>query len=143
MKKEYKIFIIILSLACVGALVFYFLSFSKNKTTINPPIDNFVQSIGQSPVVVGNVINSGIMGTVVLANGKPFEASLDVFLADDLSRPYISIRTHSDGTFQIPLKLGSYVLKPMDPDGPIAPVRKSYDFVVNSGQWLQVKIEYK
>lgn len=104
-------------------------------------IDPFVNSIIVSPVIDDeNIINSGIFGIVMLG-GKPYEASIDILSA--AGAPVISVRSHSDGSFQIPLKPGIYKLKPLDPDGSIAPVKNSYNFTVSSGQWLQVKIEYK
>jgi len=107
--------------------------------------DSFINSVATSPGVEGNIVNSGIAGKVVLLGGGSYEyeASLEIFKKDDLSAPFISVRTHSDGSFQIPLRPGLYVLKPMDPDGDIAPVKKSYDFMVGNNQWLQVKVEYK
>ena len=90
-------------------------------------------------------MNSGIAGKVVLLGGGSYEyeASLEIFKNDNLSTPFISVRSDSKGNFQIPLGPGSYVLKPADPDGPIAPVRDSYNFIVGDGQWLQVRVEYK
>mgnify|MGYP001576748249 CR=1 FL=1 len=103
--------------------------------------DSFINSIIVSPVIDDeNIINSGIFGSIVLGE-KPYEASLDILSA--AGNPVISVRSHSNGTFQIPLKPGIYMLKPLDPDGPITPARSSYNFTVSSGQWLQVKIEYK
>lgn len=136
-KKIYIIVAVFLVLAGVGALVFYFYKTPKN--------DNFIQSTAQAPAVEGDIVNSGIAGRAVLLGGGPYEyeASLEIFKSNNLSTPFISVRTHSDGSFQVPLRPGSYILKPMDPDGPIAPVRDSYNFTVGSGQWLQVKIEYK
>jgi len=124
-------------LAAIGALVFYFYK--------TPKSDDFIQSTMQAPAVEGNIVNSGIAGRVVLLGGGPYEyeASLEIFSVGDLSKPFISVRTHSDGTFQIPLRSGSYILKPMDPDGPIAPVKDSYNFTIGDSQWLQVKVDYK
>lgn len=147
-KKHIIIIVILVVIAGVGALVFYFLPFFHNTPSDTTSVGqakgkSFIESTAQAPAVEGNIINSGIAGNVVLTNGKPFEASLEVFLAQDMSKPFISVRTHSDGTFQIPLKPGNYVLKPADPDGPIAPVKESYNFTIGGGQWLQTKIEYK
>lgn len=144
-KKIYVIVAAFLVLAGVGVLVFYFYKTPKNNSVTPSSIDNFIQSTAQAPAVEGNIVNSGIAGRVVLLGGGPYEyeASLEIFKADDLSKPFISVRTHSDGTFQIPLRPGSYILKPMNPDGPVAPIRNSYSFTVGDGQWLQVKIEYK
>ncbi len=102
--------------------------------------DGAIQSIIVSPQTEDNVITSGILGRIFL-NVMPYEASLDVFSAQGL--PVISIRSHSNGAFQIPLKPGFYRLVPLDPDGPVSPVRDDYNFMVNSGEWLDVKIEYK
>ena len=126
----------------VGALVFYFYETQKNNSVTPSGNDNFIQSTAQAPAVEGNVINSGIAGKVILSDNKPFEASLDIFLSGNIPKPFISIRTHSDGTFQVPLKPGSYILKPLDPDGSVAPVRNSYPFTVGDSQWLQVRVEY-
>ncbi len=104
---------------------------------------SFIESTATAPGVEGNIVNSGIAGKVILVSGKPFEASLEIFTNSDSLTPFISVRAHSDGTFQIPLRPGSYILKPMDPDGPIAPIRNSYSFMVGDGQWLQVRVEYK
>ena len=106
--------------------------------------DSFIDSTVVSPAVESNIVNSGIAGRVVLLGGGPYEyeASLEIFKSNNLSMPFISVRTHSDGTFQVPLRPGSYILKPTDPDGPIAPVRNSYPFTVGDSQWLQVKVEY-
>lgn len=138
----------IVVLAGIGALIFYFYKIYKtpqNNPAATTPQDDFIQNIFQAPAVTGNIVNSGISGRVVLLGGGPYEyeASLDIFKIDDFSKPFISIRTHDDGGFQVPLKPGSYVLKPIDPDGPIAPVRDNYLFMVGDGKWLQVKIEYE
>lgn len=103
--------------------------------------DPFIDSIIVSPVVDDeNIINSGIFGNVFLGE-NPYEASLNVLSATGAL--VISVRSHSDGAFQIPLKPGIYILKPVDPDGVVAPVRNSYNFTIGNSQWLQVKIEYK
>jgi len=135
----------LVALAGVGALVFYFYKTQKNNSVTPFGDDNFIQSTTQAPAVEGNIVNSGIAGRVVLLGGGPYEyeASLEIFKSDDLLTPFISVRAHSDGTFQVPLRPGSYILKPMDPDGPIAPVRNSYPFTVGDSRWLQVKVEYK
>lgn len=105
--------------------------------------DSFIiNSIIVSPQVEDNIVNSGIFGKVFL-NGAPFETSLDILKINNASKPVMSIRTHNDGIFQIPLRPGSYILKPVDPDGFVVPVRDSHPFVVGDNQWLQVKIEYK
>ncbi len=140
-----------LFLVLAGALAFVFYYFQEKKSALPAAIDSqfnstdnsFIESAVQAPAVSGNVINSGIAGRVVLSDNKPFEASLEIFRPDNFKTPFISIRTHDDGTFQVPLKPGSYVLKPMDPDGPIAPVKKSYNFTIGGGQWLIAKVEYK
>lgn len=132
-------------LAGVGVLVFYFYR-KSDVTQISNNLENdksFIQTIAQSPAVEGNIINSGIAGKTVMISGKAFEASLEIFQNDNLSTPFMSVRAHSDGTFQVPLRPGSYILKPADPDGLTAPVKTSYDFTIGNGQWLQVKIEYK
>lgn len=103
---------------------------------------SYIESELQGPAIEGNIVNSGIYGKVVTAFGAPFETSIDVFKVDDISKPFISIRTHSDGTFQIPLRPGYYFLKPMDPDGPLAPTQEKYRFDIGSGRWLQIKVEY-
>lgn len=114
--------------------------------------DSFIEGAVQSPAVEGNIVNSGIAGRVVLLGGGPYEyeASLEIFSASGgsafggkNSTPFISVRTHSDGTFQVPLRPGSYILKPMDPDGLRAPLKDQYMVVIGNNQWLQVKIEYK
>ncbi len=153
MNKKRLIFLIgFVVLAAGGALVFYFYKNSKNVPNSPPEDNNFIQSTARSPAVEGNIVNSGIAGKVVLLGGGPYEyeASLEIFSAKGGSAsggennlPFISVRTHSDGTFQIPLRPGSYILKPMDPDGPIAPARGSYSFTVGNSQWLQVRIEYR
>ncbi|MDP3004326.1 MAG: hypothetical protein Q8N43_02375 [Candidatus Azambacteria bacterium] len=145
MNKKILIAIGLIVLAGVGALVFYFYKTQKNNSVTPSGNDNFIQSTAQAPAVEGNIVNSGIAGRVVLLGGGPYEyeASLEIFKSNNLSTPFISVRAHSDGTFQVPLRSGSYILKPTDPDGPIAPVRDSYPFTVGDGQWLQVKIEYK
>ena len=103
--------------------------------------DPFINSIIISPVIEDdNIVNSGIFGSIILS-GKPYEASLSIFSSTGV--PVISIRSHSDGAFQIPLRPGIYKLKPLDPDGPISPAQNSYNFTVINGQWLQVKIEYR
>lgn len=148
-KKVYIIVAAFLVLTGVGALIFYF--FQGKKSALPAAIDSqsnstnisFIESAVQAPAVSGNVINSGIAGRITISDNKPFEASLEIFQSDNLKTPFISIRSHNDGTFQVPLKPGSYILKPLDPDGPIAPVHENYNFTVGSGQWLQVKIEYK
>ena len=104
---------------------------------------SYIESELQGPAIEGNIVNSGVYGKVVAALGAPFEASVDVFSANDASKPFISIRTHNDGAFQIPLRPGTYILKPMDPDGPLAPAQENYPVNIGSGRWLQIKIEYK
>ncbi|MDP2638980.1 MAG: hypothetical protein Q8P06_02315 [Candidatus Azambacteria bacterium] len=143
MKRNAVIILGLVIFAFVGALIFYFYKTPKNNSDLAPFVDDFIQTSAQAPAVEGNIVNSGIAGKVVVSSGKAFEASLTVYKADDLNTPFISIRTHSDGTFQIPMRPGLYILKPMDPDGPIAPVRESYSFSIGNGQWLQVKIEYR
>ncbi|MFH1990248.1 MAG: hypothetical protein ABIJ19_00075 [Patescibacteria group bacterium] len=146
MNKKLLVFLTgFIILAAGSALVFYFYRTSKNDS-ISPSVNNdFIQAAAQAPAVEGNIVNSGIAGKVVLLGGGPYEyeASLEIFTSDNSLMPFISVRAHSDGAFQVPLRPGSYILKPMDPDGPIAPVRDSYSFTVGNGQWLQVKIEYK
>lgn len=143
-KIKLLILIGIAVLAGVGALGFYFY-----KTPGNPPAplpqDEFIQNTFRAPAVSGNVVNSGIMGKVVLLGGGKYEyeASLDIFKSGDLSKPFISVRSDAAGNFQIPLRPGSYVLKPADPDGDIAPMKQSYSFTIGDGQWLQAKVEYK
>ncbi len=142
MKTKPLILIGITVLAGAGALVFFY----YKKTAQNPaPNDDFIQNSIQSPVVEGNIVNSGISGIVVLLGGGKYEyeASLDVFKANDMSKPFISVRTDSKGSFQIPLRPGSYILKPADPDGTVAPVRGQYPFTIENSRWLTVKVEYK
>ncbi|MEK7087244.1 MAG: hypothetical protein AAB958_00895, partial [Patescibacteria group bacterium] len=112
----------------------------KQLGRVSGKTDSFIDNVIISPETEGNVITSGIFGKIVL-NESPYEASLDIVSANGI--PVISIRSHGDGNFQIPLKPGRYILKPSDPDGPVKPVRNDYNFVVNNGEWLQVKIEYK
>ncbi len=144
-KKILPFLIGLVVLAVAGALVFYFYGNRKNNSVAPSGGDNFIQSAAQAPAVEGNIVNSGIAGKVILLGGGPYEyeASLEIYQNDNLSTAFISVRSHSDGTFQIALRPGSYVLKPMDPDGPIAPTRDSYSFVVGNGQWLQVRVEYQ
>jgi len=151
-KKSLVFLIGLIVLAAGGALVFYFFKTQKNNSITPSGNDNFIQTTAQAPGVEGNIVNSGIAGKVVLLGGGPYEyeASLEIFSASGgsafggkNSTPFISVRTHSDGTFQVPLRPGSYILKPMDPDGPIAPARDNYSFVIGENQWLQVRIEYK
>lgn len=144
MNKKILITIGLIVLAGAGIAIFYNYKVKDKKISSgnNNDGDNFIQSVAQSPAVEGDIVNSGITGNIVFTDGKPFEASLEIFKAGDFSKPFISIRTHSDGTFQVPLKPGNYVLKPMDPDGPIAPAEKNYNFTIGNGQWLQVKVEY-
>ncbi|MEK7578685.1 MAG: glycosyltransferase family 39 protein, partial [Patescibacteria group bacterium] len=86
------------------------------KTNTGPLNDSsFVESTVGAPLVEGNIINSGIAGRIILSDGAPFEASLDVFRADEMSRPFISVRSDAQGKFQIPLKPAVYIVKPMDP----------------------------
>lgn len=115
----------------------------KNKNQKFNNDDPFVQSVILAPRVEGNVVNSGVFGKVVLSDGRPLESSFEIFKRDDASRPFISIRTHDDGTFQVPLRPGFYFLKPLDPDGPIAPVKEKYSFNLGDGQWLQVRVGYQ
>ena len=105
--------------------------------------NTYIEAEIQAPAVEGNIVNSGVAGRIILSDGTPFEASLDVFRADDMSRPFISVRSDSQGKFQIPLKPAVYIVKPMDPDGSRAPLRDQYTVVIGNNQWLQVKIEYK
>ncbi|KKS75436.1 MAG: hypothetical protein UV48_C0012G0008 [Candidatus Azambacteria bacterium GW2011_GWA2_42_9] len=141
-KFKLLIFVGVIILAGIGALVFYFYKTSQNNPAAPASKDNFILNTFQAPAVEGNIINSGISGKVALGDGRALEVFLDIFSNSDFSKPFISVRTHDDGTFQIPLRPGNYVLKPMDPDGPIAPTRDSYNFTIGSGQWLQVKVEY-
>lgn len=104
---------------------------------------SYIETELQAPAVEGSIVNSGITGSVVLSGGRPFEASLEIFKTNDISKPFISVRTHDDGTFQIPLRPGFYFLKPLDPDGPITPLQEKYPFNLRAGRWLKFKIEYK
>lgn len=114
------------------------------KTNVGPLNDSsFVESTVGAPPVEGNIINSGIAGRIILSDGTPFEASLDVFRADDMSRPFISVRSDAQGKFQIPLRPDSYVIKPNHLDGLHAPLRDQYVVVIGNNQWLQVKLEYR
>ena len=101
----------------------------------------YVETELQGPAIEGNIVNSGIYGKVILTNGAPFEASLDVFKTDDALNPVISIRTHDDGAFQIPLRPGSYFIKSLN-SGSFKPVLEKYPLNIGSGRWLQIKIEY-
>ncbi|MDO8743043.1 MAG: hypothetical protein Q7J30_00550 [Candidatus Azambacteria bacterium] len=150
--KTVVIIIGLVVLASAVALGFYFYGTQKNNSNLSPENNNFIQSTAQAPAVEGNIVNSGIAGKVVLLGGGPYEyeASLEIYSANGGSAsggkdgtPFISVRSHSDGTFQVPLRPGSYILKPMDPDGSIAPARDGYSFVVGTGQWLQVRVEYQ
>lgn len=145
MNRKTITIISLIVLVVASALVFYFYKTQKNSSDSSPANDDFIQSTANAPAVEGNVVNSGIAGKVVLLGGGPYEyeASLEIFKSDNLSAPFISVRSHSDGTFQVPMRPGSYILKPMDPDGPIAPVRDSYSFTIGNSQWLQVRVEYK
>lgn len=141
-KFKLLIFAGIIVLAGGGALVFFY----YRKTAQNPaPNDNFIQNSIQSPAVEGNIVNSGISGIVVLLGGGAYEyeASLEIFKADDMSKPFISVRTDAKGSFQVPLRPGSYILKPVNPDGPVAPIREQYAFTVGDGRWLMARVEYK
>jgi len=148
MNRKVLIAIGLIVLAGAGIAIFYNYKVGDKKISSENSKnngDNFIQSVAQSPAVEGNIVNSGIAGRVVLLGGGPYEyeASLEIFKSNNLSTPFISVRTHSDGAFQVPLRPGSYILKPMDPDGPIAPARENYTFTIGDSQWLQVKIEYK
>ena len=141
-KFKLLIFWSIIVLAGSGALVFFY----YRKAAQNPaPNDNFIQNSIQSPAVEGNIVNSGISGIVVLLGGRAdeYEASLEIFKADSMSKPFISVRTDAKGNFQVPLRPGSYILKPVDPDGPVAPIREQHAFTVEDGHWLMAKVEYK
>lgn len=146
MTKPRLLFLIItIILAGVGALVFYYRKSDTSRISDNSENDNsFIQTITQAPAVEGNVVNSGIAGRVILLGGGSYEyeASLDIFKSDNLSKPFISVRSDAKGNFQIPMRPGSYILKPVDPDGPIIPAKNSYQFVIGAGQWLQVRVEY-
>jgi hypothetical protein len=144
MNKKLTIYLVgFIVLAAGGALVFYFYKNSKNNPNPLPANSDFIETTVQAPPVEGNIVNSGIAGKVILISGEPFEASLEIFEKNNPSKPFISIRTHSDGTFQVPLRPGAYILKPFDPDGPAAPIQNSYSFVIGNSQWLQVSIKYK
>ncbi len=104
---------------------------------------SFVETTANAPAVEGNIVNSGIAGRIVLSDGTPFEASLDVFRVDNMSRPFISVRSDSQGKFQIPLRPAVYIIKPNNPDGSRVPLKDQYTVAVGNNQWLQVKIEYK
>lgn len=145
MNKKILMAIGLIVLAAAGIAIFYTYSIgNKDNSVINSDNTSFILGAAQSPAVEGNIVNSGIAGKVVLLGGGPYEyeASLEIFLASDLSKPFISVRSHSDGSFQVPLRPGDYVLKPIDPDGPIAPAKESYNFTIGSGQWLQTRVEY-
>ncbi len=141
MNKKFIILISLIIAASLGAFVFYKY---KNASRPSAAKDNsFIQDIVKAPGVEGNIVNSGIAGIVVLTNDKPFTAMLDVFKADDMSKPFISVIAKEDGTIQIPLRPGSYVIKPLDPDGPRAPIRENYAVNVGPDQWVHIKIEYR
>lgn len=143
--KRITIVIILLIAAVIGAFIFY----RSKSTSLSPKPEkevgdnSFIQNVAQSPAVEGNVINSGISGKIVLTDGRPFIATLDVFKSSDLSKPFISVLSHDDGTIQIPLKPDSYVIRPSRQFGSHISVRDSYTVKIEPGQWLQVKIDYK
>ncbi len=104
---------------------------------------SFVESTAGAPPVEGNIVNSGIAGRIILGDGTPFEASLDVFKADNMATPFISVRSDAEGRFQIPLRPAFYSIKPSNPAGSHTPLKNQYTVSVGNGQWLQVKVEYK
>lgn len=104
---------------------------------------SFVESTIQAPAVEGNIVNSGIAGKIILSDGTPFEASLDVFKADDMSKPFISVRSDAEGRFQIPLKPAVYIIKPNNQDGFHISLKNEYTVIVGNGRWLQLRLEYK
>ena len=148
MSKINRKFIIIIAflIAVLIAGVFAFYKYGKSfepEATLSDRDNSFIQDIVKAPGVEGNIVNSGIAGIVVLADGRPFAAMLDIFKSGDMSKPFISVIAKEDGTIQIPLKPDSYVIKPLDPDGPRAPTRENYAVNVGSGQWVHIKIEYR
>ena len=150
MKKTIIVILVILVItAGVITFIFYkkYLNSASNSTVLNSsdiiPDNSFVEGVVKAPAVAGNIINSGIAGKAVLPDGKPFAAMFNIFKANNASKPFISVIAHDDGTFQIPLKPDSYVMKPVDPDGPRAPKRESYPINIGPGQWVQVRIEYR
>ncbi len=106
-------------------------------------VNTYIEAEVQAPAVSGNIVNSGIAGRIILEGGTPFEASLDVFKADDVSKPFISVRSDAEGRFQIPLGPAVYIIKPNNPDGSHVPLKNQYMIAIGNGRWLQVKIEYK
>ncbi len=104
---------------------------------------SFVESTIQAPAVEGNIVNSGIAGRIILGDNTPFEASLDVFKADDMSKPFISVRSDAEGRFQIPLKPAVYIIKPNNQDGFHMSLKNEYILTVGNGRWLQLRLEYK
>lgn len=123
-------------------LVKYNKSVVTNINLIGEGKNSYIESELQGPAVEGNIVNSGVAGQIILKGGAPFEASLDVFKAGDMSKPFISVRSDAQGRFQIPLRPAVYIIKLNNFDGPLAPAQE-YPLVIGSGRWLQVKIEYK
>src|SRR3989344_8622273 len=106
MSKKNIILISLIIAASLGAFVFY-----KYKNVSKPSVaedNSFIQNIVKAPGVEGNIVNSGIAGIVVLADGRPFTAMLDIFKSGDMSKPFISVIAKEDGTIQIPLKPDTY-----------------------------------
>lgn len=135
---------ILIAVLIGGAFAFYKYGRSDGPGAARIEGDSsFIEGIADSPVVEGNIVNSGIAGRVVLPDGKPFAAMLDIFKSENTQKPFISVIAGEDGTIQIPLRPGSYTIKPLDPDGPHAPTRESYTVNIGSGKWIQIKIEYK
>lgn len=117
-------------------------SFKANISTSDQTKYSDIEAEVQAPAVSGNIVNSGIAGRIILSNGTPFEASFDVFKADDMSTPFISVRSNAQGNFQIPLRPAIYVIKPNNPERSYVPIKNQYTVTVGNGRWLQIKIEY-
>ncbi len=103
---------------------------------------SYVESEVQAPAVEGNIVNSGAAGRIILADGRPCEASLDIFKSDEMSKPFISVRSDNNGAFQIPLVPGDYILKPLGQNG-LKPAQSEYPFTIGAGRWVQIKIIYE
>src|SRR3990167_5189848 len=105
MFKINKKFIIIIAflIAVLIAGVFAFYKYGKSfepEATLSDRDNSFIQDIVKAPGVEGNIVNSGIAGIVVLADGRPFAAMLDIFKSGDMSKPIICVCKKRESTIR-------------------------------------------
>jgi hypothetical protein len=71
---------------------------------------------------------------------RPYQATLTVL--DRSGKQLITFQTDEDGTFQVPLSPGEYILQPETPAGMPYPFGDRQDFSVLPGQFTPIIVSY-